>query len=56
MTDTALAPDRTSADRGRGRAGYTVVELLMSLTVLALGASGVIAMQREEPGDCDTHR
>jgi len=27
-------------------AGYTVVELLMSLTVLALGASGVIAMQR----------
>lgn len=28
------------------RAGYTVVELLMSLTVLALGASGVVAMQR----------
>jgi hypothetical protein len=29
-----------------GRLGYTVVELLMSLTVLALGASGVIAMQK----------
>ena len=26
--------------------GYTVIELLMALTVLALGASGVVAMQR----------
>jgi len=26
--------------------GYTIVELMMSLTVLALGASGVIAMQK----------
>jgi len=38
---TGLAGQRLAA-----RAGYTVVELLMSLTVLALGASGVVAMQR----------
>jgi prepilin-type N-terminal cleavage/methylation domain-containing protein len=31
--------------RGAGR-GYTLVELLMSITVLAFGVSGVIAMQR----------
>lgn len=29
-----------------GRRGYTVIELLMALTVLALGASGIVAMQR----------
>jgi type IV pilus assembly protein PilV len=32
--------------RASRRHGYTVVELLMSLTVLALGASGIVAMQR----------
>jgi type II secretory pathway pseudopilin PulG len=33
--------------RARRRAsGYTVVELLMSLTVLAIGVSGIIAMQK----------
>ena len=30
----------------RSKTGYTVIELLMALTVLALGASGVVAMQR----------
>ena len=29
-----------------GRLGYTVVELMMSLSVLAIGATGVIAMQK----------
>ena len=32
--------------RGRFQRGYTIVELLMSLSVLAIGVSGVIAMQR----------
>jgi type IV pilus assembly protein PilV len=35
--------------RGRGRdgsAGYTVVEVLMALAVLAVGATGIIAMQK----------
>jgi prepilin-type N-terminal cleavage/methylation domain-containing protein len=29
-----------------GRRGYTIVELMMALTVLAIGVSGVIAMQK----------
>jgi prepilin-type N-terminal cleavage/methylation domain-containing protein len=33
-------------NRCRGERGYTVVELLMSLVVLAIGTSGVIAMQK----------
>jgi type IV pilus assembly protein PilV len=32
--------------RQRAQRGYTVVELVMSLAVLAIGASGVIAMQK----------
>jgi prepilin-type N-terminal cleavage/methylation domain-containing protein len=40
MTGPGFAGGRMSAH------GYTVIELLMSLTVLALGASGVVAMQR----------
>ena len=30
----------------RGRAGYTIVELMMAITVLAIGVAGVIAMQK----------
>jgi len=38
---------RLPSPRGRARArGYTVVELLMSLTVLALGVAGILGMQR----------
>jgi prepilin-type N-terminal cleavage/methylation domain-containing protein len=32
--------------RGAALRGYTIVELVMSLSVLAIGASGVIAMQK----------
>jgi type IV pilus assembly protein PilV len=32
--------------RRRAQRGYTIVELVMSLAVLAIGASGVIAMQK----------
>jgi type IV pilus assembly protein PilV len=32
--------------RRTARRGYTIIELMMSLTVLAIGTSGVIAMQR----------
>ena len=32
--------------RARRRRGYTIVELLMALTVLAIGVSGIIAMQK----------
>ncbi|HEX3595769.1 MAG TPA: prepilin-type N-terminal cleavage/methylation domain-containing protein [Polyangiaceae bacterium] len=32
--------------RQRAKRGYTIVELVMSLAVLAIGASGVIAMQK----------
>ena len=32
--------------RGAARRGYTIIELIMSLSVLAIGASGVIAMQK----------
>jgi prepilin-type N-terminal cleavage/methylation domain-containing protein len=32
--------------RARSRRGYTVVEVIMSLAVLAVGVAGVIAMQR----------
>ena len=48
MTD-APPPHRASR-RGRARRSalraYTIVELVMSLSVLAIGVSGVIAMQR----------
>jgi type IV pilus assembly protein PilV len=30
----------------RRRSGYTIVELMMSLSVLAIGAAGIIAMQK----------
>ena len=32
--------------RGRGRRGYTVIEVMIALTLLAVGTSGVIAMQK----------
>jgi prepilin-type N-terminal cleavage/methylation domain-containing protein len=43
-----MSPPRRSKARAHrhARRGYTVVELLMSLVVLAIGASGVIAMQK----------
>jgi len=37
---------RVAGSRRSRDAGYTAVELLMSLTVLALGTSGIVAMQR----------
>lgn len=44
MIDSKIAGGRLGPPRRK--AGYTVIELLMSLTVLALGTSGVVAMQR----------
>jgi len=34
------------SERARKKRGYTVMEVMMSLAILGLGASGVIAMQR----------
>ena len=31
---------------GRARLGYTVIEVMMALAVLSIGATGVIAMQK----------
>jgi len=41
----SLARRSPSSARAR-RAGYTVVELMMSLTVLAIGVTGIVAMQQ----------
>jgi type IV pilus assembly protein PilV len=32
--------------RGRSRRGYTVIEVMIALTLLAIGTSGIIAMQK----------
>lgn len=46
MTPLVATPGPALRRFTHGRSGYTVIELLMSLTVLALSASGIIAMQR----------
>lgn len=39
-------PSAPSPTSRRGRAGYTVVEVMMSLAVLAVGVIGIISMQK----------
>ena len=38
--------DRPRAARARGALGYTMIEVMMALALLAVGASGVVAMQK----------
>lgn len=38
--------ERPRAARARGALGYTMIEVMMALALLAVGASGVIAMQK----------
>lgn len=41
-----MSDSRKRAARAKGRRGYTIIEVMMAMGVLALGASGIVAMQK----------
>lgn len=41
-----MSADRSRLGRGTRRRGYTIVEVMVALSLLAIGAAGIVAMQR----------